>query len=47
MEKPFENLLENPSKVTHELITSIMSKQLDITLGPFTQEELDSVLKKN
>ena len=42
----FENLLRNPPKVTHEPITTIMSKQLDIKLGPFTQEELDSVLKK-
>ena len=42
----FENLLGNPSKVTHEPITRIISKQLDIKLGPFTQEELDSVLKK-
>ena len=42
----FENLLGNPLKVTHELITTIISKQLNIKLGPFTQEELDSVLKK-
>ena len=28
------------------LITRIISKQLDIKLGPFTQEELDSVLRK-
>ena len=42
----FENLLGNPPKVTHEPITRIISKQLDIKLGPFTQEELDSVLKK-
>ena len=41
----FENLLGNPPKVTHEPITRIISKQLDIKLGPFTQE-LDSVLKK-
>ena len=31
---------------THEPITRIISKQLDIKLGPFTQEELDSVLRK-
>ena len=37
----FENLLGNPPKVTHEPITTIISKQLDIKLGPFTQEELD------
>ena len=42
----FENLLENPPKVTHEPITRIISKQLDIKLGPFPQEELDSVLRK-
>ena len=42
----FENLLGNPPKVKHEPITRIISKQLDIKLGQFTQEELDSVLKK-
>ena len=42
----FKNLLGNPPKVTHEPITRIISKQLDIKLGPFTQEELDSVLRK-
>ena len=42
----FENLLGNPPKVTHEPITRIISKQLDIKLGPFTQEELDSVHRK-
>ena len=42
----FKNLLGNPTKVTHEPITTIISKQLDIKLGPFTQEELDCVLKK-
>ena len=42
----FENLQGNPPKVTHEPITRISSKQLDIKLGPFTQEELDSVLRK-
>ena len=42
----FENLLGNPPKVTHEPITRIISKQLDIKLGPFTQEELESVLRK-
>ena len=41
-----ENLLGNQPKVTHEPITRIISKQLDIKLGPFTQEELDSVLRK-
>ena len=42
----FKNLLGNPQKVTHETITRIICKQLDIKLGPFTQEELDSVLRK-
>ena len=42
----FETLLGNPPKITHEPITRIISKQLDIKLGPFTQEELDSVLRK-
>ena len=42
----FENLLGNPLKVTNEPITRIISKQLDIKLGPFTQEELNSVLRK-
>ena len=42
----FENLLGNPPKITHEPITRIISKQLDIKLGPFTQEELDSALRK-
>ena len=41
----FENLLGNPPKVTHEPITRIISKQLNIKLGPFAQE-LDSVLRK-
>ena len=41
-----ENLLGNTWKVTYEPITRIISKQLDIKLGLFTQEELDSVLKK-
>ena len=41
----FENLLGNPPKVTHEPITRIISKQLDIKLGPFTLEELESTLK--
>ena len=42
----FGNLLGNPPKVTHEPITRIISKQLDIKLEPFTQEELESVLRK-
>ena len=42
----FENLLGNPPKVTHEPITRIIRMQYDIKLGPFTQKELDSVLRK-
>ena len=42
----FENLLGNPPKVTHKPITKIIRKQLDIKLGQFTQEELDSILRK-
>ena len=42
----FENLFGNPPKVTHEPITRIISKQLDIKLGQFSQEELDSVQRK-
>ena len=38
--------METHRKITHEPITRIISKQLDIKLGPFTQEELDSVLRK-
>ena len=42
----FQNLLANPPSITQEPITRIISKQLDIKLGPFTKEELDSVLRK-
>ena len=42
----FKNLLWKPLKVTHEPITKIISNQLYIKLGQFTQEELDSVLRK-
>ena len=42
----FENLRGNPPEITQEPITRIISKQLDIRLGPFTQEELDSVHRK-
>ena len=42
----FENLLGNPPEVTQKPITRIISKQLDIKLGPFTQEELNSVRRK-
>ena len=46
-EQHLKNLLGSPPKITDEPITRIISKQLDIKLGPFTKEELDSVLKKN
>ena len=42
----FENLLGNPQKVTHGPNITIINKQLDIKLGPFTQEEIDSILRK-
>ena len=45
-QEDFENLLGNHPKVTYEPITRIISKQLHIKLGQFTQEELDSVLRK-
>ena len=45
-EQHFKNLLGSPPKITDEPITRIISKQLDIKLGPFTKEELDSVLEK-
>ena len=38
--------LKEPPKVTYEPITKIIDNQLDIKLGQFTQEELDSVLRK-
>ena len=42
----FENLLGNPPKVTHEPLMRIISNELDIKLGPLTQEELDLVQRK-
>ena len=45
-EQHFKNLIGSLPKITDEPITRIISKQLDIKLGPFTKEELDSVLKK-
>ena len=42
----FKNVQGNPPKITHETITRITSQQVDIKLGPFTQEELDSILRK-
>ena len=45
-EQHFKNLQGNPPEITDEPITRIISKQLDVKLGPFTKEELDSVLKR-
>ena len=42
----FMNLLRKSLKFTHEPITKIINNQLDIKLGQFTLEELDSVLRK-
>ena len=42
----FQNLLENLPEATYEPITRIITKQLDIKLGPFTPEEHDPVLSK-
>ena len=42
----FENLLGDPPEVIPDPITRIISKQLDIKLRPFTQEELYLVLRK-
>ena len=43
----FEKLLEKPPKVTNEPITKAISNQLDLKLGQFMQEEIDSVQRKN
>ena len=45
-EQHFKNLLGNPPEITDEPNTRIISKQLDVKLGPFTKEELDSVLRR-
>ena len=42
----FESLLGNPPNITHEPITRIIRKQLDIKLIPFTQKERDSGQRK-
>ena len=42
----FKNLLGKPPKVMYETIMKIICKWLDIKVGWFTQEELDSVLRK-
>ena len=41
-----ETALRKPTRKPTEPITRIISKQLDIKLGLFTQEELNSVLRK-
>ena len=46
METSFWESTQKPPKSPHELITRIIRKQLDIKLGQFTLEELDSVLRK-
>ena len=46
-ETTFREVTRKPSETyTHEPITRIISKQLEIKLGQFTQEELDPVLRK-
>ena len=42
----FVNLLGNPPKLTQEPITRIISKQLDIKLGPFTKKNSARFLEK-
>ena len=42
----FVNVPGKPAKVTHEPIAKIIFNQLDIKLEQFSQEELDSVLRK-
>ena len=46
METAFRESTRKPPKVTYEPITRIICKQLEIKLGPFTLEELDSVLRR-
>ena len=46
MKEHFKNLLEKSPKVTDEPIKKIISNQLDIKLGQFTQEKLDTVRRK-
>ena len=48
METTFREFTRNPPppKVKHEPITRIMSKQLVIKLGQFTQKDLNSVQRK-
>ena len=46
METTFREFTQKPPKVTHEPISRIVSKQLESKVEQFTQEELDSVLRK-
>ena len=41
-----QNVLGNSPKVAHEQIARIISKQLDIKLGPFTQENSTQYVEK-
>ena len=43
----FKNLVVNPPEITDKLIEEIIHAQLDITLGHFMADELDTVSKKN
>ena len=43
METALRKPTRKPTKITHEPITRIISKQLDIKLGPFTQEVLRKI----
>ena len=46
MEGTFKNLLENPPEIIHKTTEKIINSQLDIKRKQFTEEEIDSVLKK-
>ena len=46
METAFRKSTRKPTESNKWTITGIISKQLDIKLGPFIKEELDSVLRK-
>ena len=44
--KHFQNLLRNSSEITDKPIQKIINGKLNIKLRQFTEEELDTVLKK-
>ena len=46
MKQHFENLSETLRKLHMHQTRELLNKKLDIKLGAFTQEELDSVVKK-